>query len=224
MKAKSTVMIAFAALLACCYSNCPCAASTISQLNCLVDGSANDANHDGVWDTWEPASEVLLAYNALPTGYNIRAALEFDLGSIPAGSTINSAVLKVRYEFASGSPTRTLQFNSYVGDGILRFADFPVNNQIGPIYSAFGPDDHSGYYNVPATSWVQSLIDTHSRYSGFMIENILWNQTAFMSTRASNSSDRPVLLIDYTAVPEPSTFALFGTVVCLLLGCAWRRQ
>jgi hypothetical protein len=205
------------------YSEQSCRAETIS-LGPIADRSADDANRDGVWDTWQPLNEVLLAYHGTPTSYNdIRAALEFDMASIPAGSTINSATLKVRDGGASDSHERTLQFNSYVGNGVLEFADFAVNNQIGPLYDPFGPDDHSGYYNVPATSSIQSLIQSSSRYAGFMIRNISQSQTAFKSSRTSSPADRPALVIDYTLVPEPSAFGLIGTsALCLL--ALWHRR
>ena len=90
----------------------------------VVDQSADDSNHDNVFDSWEPLSDLLLAYNALPSGYNIRAAMEFDLGSIPHGSVINSATLSLHYEGGNGDHTNTVQFNAYAGDGALGFADF----------------------------------------------------------------------------------------------------
>ncbi len=121
---RHLVIGSMAILLACCCAR-PSAATVVGlSLYPVVDQSADDSNHDNVFDSWEPLSDLLLAYNALPSGYNIRAAMEFDLGSIPHGSVINSATLSLHYEGGNGDHTNTVQFNAYAGDGALGFADF----------------------------------------------------------------------------------------------------
>lgn len=186
------------------------------SLSPLVDRSANDSNFDGVWDTWEPLSTCLLAYNALPSTYNIRAALEFDLSALPSNSVVSAATFRICYGGASGTRAETLQFNGYAGDGVLSFADFQVNNQVGPLYNAFGPGNSSDFYEVPATSFIQSLVTNHNRYAGFMVENLWWNQTSFYSSRGGPSYS-PSLVLQYTIVPEPSALLLAASaIVCLL--------
>jgi hypothetical protein len=206
-------------------ANAAPANTTVSvSLGTVSEGSADDTDHDGVWDSWQPPHLELLAYNGLPSGYNYHAVLEFDTISIPSGSFVNSATFRVRYDFSSGSPGDTLQFNSYVGDGVVTFADCAVDNQIGPVYDAHGPTPPP-YYMIPATSFVQSLVDSHSRYAGFMIENISKNQTAFKPTNSQTPlADRPALLVTYTLAPEPSTFVLLGIGAISLFGYAWRRR
>ncbi len=172
----------------------------VVTLQPVADRSADDANHDGTWDTWMPLSDALLAYNGRPSGYDIRTALEFDLSSLPARTIVNSAVLRIRYNGANGWPANTLQFNGYVGDGILTFDDYRSGQQIGPLYPAFGPGGDL-FYRVPATEFVQFLIDDGRPFAGFMVRNISWNQTAFFSSRATNASLRPVLVLDYSIAP-----------------------
>ncbi len=80
-----------------------------------------------------------------------------------------------------------------------------------------------GPYNVPATSFVQSLVDGNQRYAGFMVQNISVNQTEFDSSRASDPSAWPVLTVSCT-VPEPSALVLLGIGAIGVLGHAWRRR
>ena len=63
--------------------------------------------------------------------------MEFALDSIPAGAVIDTATLQLEFRVGNGSPTPTLQFNGFVGNGVVSFADWAVSNQIGPLY------DHS---------------------------------------------------------------------------------
>ena len=175
--------------------------AAVVTLQPVADRSADDADFDGVWETWMPLNVSLLAYNGRPRGYDIRTALEFDLSSLPARAIVNSAVFRIRYDGASGWPANTLQFNGYAGDGILTFDDYISGQQIGPLYPAFGPGGDF-FYRVPATEFIQSLLEDHERYAGFMVRNISWNQTAFCSSRVANVFLRPVLVVDYTLAPS----------------------
>jgi autotransporter-associated beta strand protein len=171
------------------------------SLTAVANGSGNDSNHDGIWDTLgDESSRSLLAYNGLPGGYNWRAAVEFDLEPIPSHVIVTRAVFRICYNGASGGPAETLKFNSYTADGAITFSDFEVDNQIGPMYNAFGPGLGSAFYEVPAGSFIQELLATDSRFAGFMIENVAWNQTSFRSM-TSGPSYEPRLDVDY--LPEP---------------------
>jgi hypothetical protein len=194
----------------------PCAALNPYNvsLSAVIDASGNDANNDKKWDTIRFDSLSLLAYNAQPDGYNWRAAIEFDVSSIPSSADILSAVFRIRYNGANGMPAETLQFHSYAGDGLITFSDFEVSNQIGPLYNAFGPGSGKSFYEVPATSFVQSLLADHESYAGFMVMNRAWNQTAFYS-RLGGPSYEPRLDITY-AIPEPAVWSLLLSALGLL--------
>jgi hypothetical protein len=190
----------------------------------IIETPVCDGSYDLVSHDWQLDSVSLLAYNGQPGGYNVRAAIEFDLQSIPADAIINSAVFRIRYNGASGTHAETLKFCSYAGDGALSPSDFLATDQIGPLFEAFGPSaDTFPFYHVPATAFVQSLVDNGSRYAGFTAQNVVWNQTAFYSHWAGPSYT-PRLEIDYTVpVPEPATalLSLVGLVVVASYG--WSR-
>jgi hypothetical protein len=182
-----------------------------------------DGSYDLLSGNLRTESLSLLAYTGGST-YQYRAALEFDLSGIPAGATIQSAVFRIRYNGANGMPAETLKFNAYPGDGIMSPEDFRVDNQIGPRYNAFGPPaDTKPFYEVPATDFIQSLLQSQSAYAGFMVQNVVGNQTAFYS-RFTGPSYEPRLDIEYVPVPEPSTLVLVGAAIIGLAAAGGRRK
>jgi hypothetical protein len=206
----------------------PTIASAVAYLKMplwsVSEGSADDSNHDGIWDTWAPPGSDLLAYKGSPGGYNYHAVLEFDTSPLPSNAVIVDATFRIMYDGASGHEADSLKFNSYVGDGIVTFADCVVNNQIGPLYNGYAPPNGGYYYYVPATSFIQSLVDNHQRYAGFMIENLEQIQTAFISSSSRYWSWRPQIQVTYYTVPEPSPIALLGMGAVSVIVCARRRK
>src|SRR5687768_6623488 len=88
-----------------------------------ADGYGRDLEPDNVFDVLFPGPHVnLLAYHQNPDVF--RGAMEFDIRSIPAGSTITNATLLAKYTGASGDAGLTLQFNSYPGNGTVELSDF----------------------------------------------------------------------------------------------------
>ena len=175
------------------------------NLQPTITGVGNDTNFDGHWDSMGPG--CCLAYNGLPDTYNYRSAIEFDLGVIPSGASIQSATFYIQYDGANGFPGDRLQFNQYVGNGSLDLTDFEQINQIA-LLNSFGPDDGTLWYKVPAGSIVQSFVGQGQQYLGFMIQNITWGQTALLN---------PYLSVSYV-VPEPMMLYLagsLGSAVCL---------
>lgn len=199
---------------------CPGASAATIQLRDISEATGNDSDNDGTWDTLLPGpASVLLAYNGAGPGsfdYNQRAAVEFDLGAVPAGATINNATLLMAFGGYGGAPLQTLQFNGFAGTGTVRLQDFQTQNQVGPLYNASGPDNGAIYYRVPVSAFVQSLSDSGSRYAGFMAENVILNQTILGGSLSANP---PLLQLSYTPFPEPSALPLFA-----LLGLLRRRR
>lgn len=179
------------------------AAKSIS-LQPHVVGVGNDTDFDGHWDQSDPG--CCLAYNGLPSTYNYRSAIEFDLQSLPSTSIVQSATLIIEYNGASVGPENTLQFNGYVGNGAIDLSDYEQINQIGPLLNSFGPGDGTLFYKIAYGPFVQSILDVGDRFVGVMIQNTILNQTYLTNPR---------LAITY--VPEPTTLALAGLALAATL-------
>jgi hypothetical protein len=69
---------------------------------------------------------------------------------------------------------------------------------------------------------VQNWLNSPSTNFGWILrassESTLSNARSFASSESAITSQRPTLIIDYTAVPEPSTCLLLGTVVLIAFG------
>lgn len=154
-----------------------------------------------------------------------RFALEFDLAGIPAGSQIHSAILKFS-ETEDRSTNALVVLHGFPGNGIVESTDFVVshvllqnisNNQVDPSVS------------LDVSPFIQSLVDSGHRYGGFTVaeEPIVsfpspWSVTYSIFDSRGNPANAPLLLIDFTPIPEPSSFTLIalglGAVVC------WRSR
>jgi hypothetical protein len=196
------LVLALALLLSTLVGSAMAAPALLANLSPVALGTANDSDFDGQWDTYHPS--CCLAYNGLPSTYNFRTAVEFDLSFIPVADSLHSATFYIRYDGASGMPANQLQFNSYAGKGALDFDDFEQINQIA-LLNNFGPGDGTLWYKVPATVAAKSILNQNGDHLGFMIQNTEWGQTALLS---------PYLSVTY--VPEPGTFAL---VLIAAAGC-----
>ena len=179
----------------------------------VQDQSANDSNRDGVWDTLNPANEnVLLVYNGGQT-YNFRVAMEFPVGAIPRGYHVDLATLFLKYDGAGGHMAKAMRVNGYVGDGVLTLADFNVpTNPVAPLQESFAPP--GGQYLIDVTAFVQSLVDHHDAYAGFMLENLEVIQTALLPSEDPNPANRPSLSVTFS-IPLPP-----GLIPGALVGAA----
>jgi hypothetical protein len=205
---KSTIVLVLSVFLSTFAGSAPAAVSRQANLSPVALGTANDSNFDGQWDTHYHT--CCLAYNGLPSTYNFRTAVEFDLSFIPAADSLLSATFYIRYDGANGLPANQLQFNSYAGNGAVDFDDFEEINQIA-LLNNFGPGDGTLWYKVPATAAAKSILDQNGDYLGLMIQNTEWGQTALLD---------PYLSV--TFVPEPGASTVLS--IAALLSMSWTRK
>lgn len=208
-----------------------------------------------------------------------RALMKFDLSSIPAGSTINSATLTLNVNTVGGMDATTRAYSVFRltrdwgegtsaglsgtgGGGAGNGSDATTNSSTwnfslvstvtgspatvtsGTHWTTAGGDflpTASAMQNVPGgtftglVNWsssglvsdVQSWINGTAGNFGWILEGdegtLVTDKGAnriFDSRESATPALRPTLSVDFTAVPEPSTFVMLATGGIILAG--WR--
>ena len=102
-----------------------------------------------------------------------RTAVEFPLGTIPAGSSIDSVTLRLSpFGDSLGiglGAGQVSEIHGYAGDGLIQIADLMDATLVATIV---GPAP-SGPLLVPlGVGWFQSLIDADSAFAGLMFKGV----------------------------------------------------
>jgi len=143
---------------------------------------------------------------------SFRTALEFDLRTLPPGTTINFASLTVFLN--NGEGTREIALNGYAGDGTVQLTDFALNGFVGAQTVGWGLTA----LNFDVTSFLSQLQSSGGTFAGFNFREDPANQFNYTVMQLSVAVyNAPELSVDYTEVPEATSPAIFGLGVALLL-------
>lgn len=158
---------------------------------------------DGVFDAFVPLNLGSVDNN----GYtSFRTALEFNLSSVPFGSTVHAATLTLRPGFIEG--TRSLALHGYAGDGTVQLMDFSVD---GLVAHAILTSTTSDALVLDATGFITGLISRGEGFAGFNLREAPANLLNFGVIGIDmTGSTAPRLFIEYVPVPEPSGVCLLG--------------
>jgi hypothetical protein len=155
-----------------------------------------------------------------------RTAVEFPIGAIPAGSTIDSVTLRLTPVGSNAniglSAGEVSELHGYAGDGVIQVTDLSDSTAVGSIA---GPTADGPVMVLLSASWLQALVNGASPFAGLMFKGVpgpvavtYTFDSAFGSVPAA---ERPTLLVEYSttdAIPEPSIVLLFFT------GVAWAAR
>lgn len=160
-----------------------------------------------------------------------RSALEFDLSAIPTSGQLVSATLSLHDRNAGLSLTSSssIEIHGYAGDGTIGLPDATVSDLIAGPFT----NPAQSLPNLNVTSFLQALRADDEHFAGFLLKQttpplpgdrpsgfVAW------STRAMDLNVRPTITVIYAeaiAVPEPTSFALFGCGFAAMLMCAWQK-
>ncbi|MBN2022608.1 MAG: DNRLRE domain-containing protein [Pirellulales bacterium] len=156
--------------------------------------------------------------------------IEFALGIVPAGSTINSATLSLLHSLnrSLNSQYDIFRVTSSWDESTVTFNTAPTFDPVAASSLTIPDSSVDLYRNWNVTGLVQGWVDgTYSNF-GMWIEEIPVQGSATAFFRSSDSSEqfRPILTIDYTpgAVPEPAALAIWSLLGVFGLVAAWRRH
>lgn len=173
-----------------------------------VDGTILDVTGDGVFDSTNATATSMTVRN-FPGSVIDRAVMEFNISSIPTNATINSAVLTLTNIGIANAPL-TIGFVGYSGDGNLTVSDGSIAGQtlLSVQYTTL-----STLQIDLGTSFLQSRLG-QTNFMGLRLQDAAASANIqFATSESSLTAQRPSLLVNFTAVPEP-------TCLGLLLGAA----
>ncbi|MEZ5384257.1 MAG: DNRLRE domain-containing protein [Prosthecobacter sp.] len=193
------------------------AAATVQAaviLSPTVDGDIDD---NGVNGYAIDSSDVRILTQS--SGPDIRGIYEFDLASIPGGSTITGATLSLTLSGTlsntGGNPV-TVTFYGYTGNGTIEFTDFleiasVVATETYPSDSGNRPPIGTTFsINLTDLTALQAASDSGTRYFGIVTDTHNFATYSIYSSEAAVAEGlKPSLTVNY--VPEPGP----GSLVCL---------
>lgn len=158
-----------------------------------------------------------------PMATEERTAVEFPIGAIPLGSTIDSVTLRLSPVGTSANiglgAGESSDVHGYIGDGVIQVADLADSTAVG---SMTGPIPDGPVMVVLSTTWLQALVNAADPFAGLMFKGIPGPIAVTYSFDSAFGSvpvaERPTLLVQYSTtevIPEPSVVMLF------LTGFAW---
>ena len=141
-----------------------------------------------------------------------RAALEFDLSSLPASAAVTSASLELSFTVSD----TLIGVNGATGDGLITPADFTFPAQIATF------DPNPGLNTVDVTSFIAGMVGTH--FVVFQLRELAQDTNTIVGG-AGLPPFTPGLVITTVSTPAPTALFLVGIGLATLGAFSlWRRD
>lgn len=185
-------------------ASCPNPADVITSTKDMwIDESAVNQNH-GTADTLHTKPN---------TSDLSRAFIQFDLSSIPTGSTINCAMLRVYERDSNNNQTIhlhrvTKSWNELEATWLNRKTGTPWTTAGGDYdpteIASFAANVNGAYQDIDVTSLVQYWVDNPGSNFGTMLRSTTTGSTVVIQFDSREASNHPQLIIDYGKRPKLS--------------------
>lgn len=208
---------------------CDSVFAAMISLSPVDDRNINDLDSNLVADTLGPQNDPFLrVFGVSGPSAAFRAALEFNVSAIPVGSTVNSASLALHDRGSTFNPPFTISLYGFVGDGAISVND---GNAITPFnfINSYTNTSNTGNpdYFINVTSFVQFFVTQNQPFAGILLrssgEGGLFRGNDLASSDNGDVNARPLLTVDYTPVPEPTSLLLLAAGGSTLLVRRWRE-
>lgn len=173
-------------------------------LGAVDDRNINDLDSDLIADTLGPQDDAFLrVFGVSGPSAAFRAALEFNVSAIPAGSIVNSATLSLHDRGSTFSPPFTISLYGFIGDGVVSVSD---GNAITPFnfISSYTNNSDTGDpdYVIDVKSFIQYYVDHREPFAGVLLrsngEGGLFRGNDLASRDHADPAARPRLVVSFS--------------------------
>ncbi len=179
-------------------------AATVNLSSKSAATAVDEGQQDGTFDSFAPFNLGSVTNNGWTS---FRTALEFDISSIPAGATINSATLTLSVGWVDG--TRQIALHGYAGRGTIELVDFSRDGLIGTT-TLSPPGSQTVMFDV--IQLIRGLAANHDAMAGFNIREDPANSSNYEFLNFNIGPDSPILSITYSESPDAGNSQLSGKV------------
>jgi len=159
-----------------------------------------------------------VAWTKNGTDYKVRSLIEFDLSSIPAGSTITTATLSLygsagsedgnHFGFFGSNKAWIQRITSPWEENSVTWEHQPSSTTTNNISLPGSTSGTQNYANINVKVLVQDMINDPAHSFGFMLKlqnESVYKKLVFASSDHANAGLRPKLVVVYTPPSQPSS-------------------
>lgn len=201
------------------------ALATAAHADLLALNPTADARILSIFPDSNFATDILATYHA--PGNAQRTLIQFDVGSVPAGATINNATLRLYGRAFAGAitPTMTAAYRvatpwveagttwnaassgnpwTQAGGDLVGTGGVPLTDPYAT-WSGNQSGSNSAWYELNVTNLaIEHYLGTYPNY-GIGLVGDVGNELVYVQREAPPGYQYPELVIDYTPVPEPAS-------------------
>jgi hypothetical protein len=194
----------------------------IISSSCQAFNPGPAAGDDIIMGSWIPfqnpdsvsAEFGAVAWTCQGNPCNVHSLLRFDLSSIPANATVQSASLTLYANpqqingnpglgptYGSANEVEMLRVTSPWSSSTVHYYNEPATTNVDQVIIPQSSSAYNDYYNLDVTTPVQAMVSSPSTNYGWLMKVVMevyYNGMIFCSSNYTDSLKRPLLTVCYT--------------------------